>query len=896
CPLPSQQRQTNPHETQSTKEPKSTSTHHTSNQQIITTETQETALSQHIPNPREADVDLPNTSQSVIDISSIPTRKTQELIPEIQNYTQQNKPDQQNRNSYRKMHSKIRYTAASLPRYPSCKHYTKSYKCSTLTMMDVKDFHANFYKHSSKVSQDNFIISFNLGFGSPRTDVCSKCLELGERIKLEQDEEKIQQLITESRIHKLRAKAFFALLREKRDDLLTISFDYQKNLTLPKIPDQSVYYSRQLYLYNFTTVPGDSHCKLSPENVRIFAWTEDQHTKGANEIASAVFYTLNNSNINGIRKIRLMADGCGGQNKNTIMLGMCLKSLSTSSVEELELIFPVVGHSFIPPDRVFVGIDKKIRRQDQIIEPKEYFNIFEEHGCVVELGKDVAVFDWKSATREVLKPPAQWHIKFNMVKRFLLKKGRNNTVTVRGEQSYRSDLGVYKTVCKPKKNLESLNPLPIGSGIPPKQAKLQDVAKLLTKHYGTAWKGLTCLRYYKNVFEKYLVETEQPMTEMKEKRLSKVVQKTLSFVKEWKKFQMCFNCQALGHTAGNCQKEKICPCGNPPHEGPCPEPKKCVNCECPKLKAEAAIQKVKVMENITYAEAKRKVNITTPKPTTSYSAAVQKSSEMNIQQIISTIIPHIETAVRNVISCSTSKCDHFKAPSSGLIFRRDRSDSVSTNLSAASEKRKKPGDSTTDDDSSALDPNSNPTKKRGRPKRTAPFPGIIGIHGTITLKNLENNLGLIPMKLSTAKITKNCHSILYFYDVNLIINEVNDLKKKTDNVAKLSRKYIEHYKHSANYLNGLYFLERKVDGKLNDIFLSTYETFPSFSVRIKRGLINGLGSIFKAMTGNLDASDGEKFESLISDLQHNQNKLSEAINSQKTLSVELIDNFNKTKS
>ncbi|CAH2010963.1 unnamed protein product [Acanthoscelides obtectus] len=195
------------------------------------------------------------------------------------------------------------------------------------------------------------------------------------------------------------------------------------------------------------------------------------------------------------------------------------------------------------------------------------------------------------------------------------------------------------------------------------------------------------------------------------------------------KLIMCFNCQALGHTAGNCQKEKICPCGNPPHEGPCPEPKKCVNCEgphsaaymnCPKLKAEAAIQKVKVTENITYAEAKRKVNITTPKPTTSYSAAVQKSSEMNIQQIISRIIPHIETAVRNAISCSTSKCDHFKAPSSGLIFRRDRSDSVSTNLSAASEKRKKPGDSTTDDDSSAMDPNSNPTKKRGRPKRTAP--------------------------------------------------------------------------------------------------------------------------------------------------------------------------------
>nr|CAI5840651.1 unnamed protein product [Callosobruchus analis] len=61
----------------------------------------------------------------------------------------------------------------------------------------------------------------------------------------------------------------------------------------------------------------------------------------------------------------------------------------------------------------------------------------------------------------------------------------------------------------------------------------------------------------------------------------------------------------------------------------------------------------------------------------------------------------------------------------------------------------------------------------------------------------------------------------------------------------------------------LYFLERK----------------------IKRGLVNGLGSVFKAITGNLD---GERFESLVSELQNNQNKILEAINSQNTLSVELL--------
>nr|CAI5835495.1 unnamed protein product [Callosobruchus analis] len=152
----------------------------------------------------------------------------------------------------------------------------------------------------------------------------------------------------------------------------------------------------------------------------------------------------------------------------------------------------------------------------------------------------------------------------------------------------------------------------------------------------------------------------------------------------------------------------------------------------------------------------------------------------------------------------------------------------------------------------------------------------------------------MPIKLGTSKITKNEHLILYSFDVNLVISEVDKLKLKTEKVERLVRQNFEHYNHSANYLNMLYFLERKVDGKLNDIFPSTYETFPSFSIRIKRGLVNGLGSIFKAITGNLDARDGERFESLISELQNNQNKISEAINSQSTLSVELIDNFNKT--
>lgn len=58
--------------------------------------------------------------------------------------------------------------------------------------------------------------------------------------------------MTENRIHKLRAKAYFDLLKEISDEMITFSFDYQKNHVLPKLPDQQAYYSCLIYMYNFT--------------------------------------------------------------------------------------------------------------------------------------------------------------------------------------------------------------------------------------------------------------------------------------------------------------------------------------------------------------------------------------------------------------------------------------------------------------------------------------------------------------------------------------------------------------------------------------------------------------------------------------------------------------------
>ncbi|XP_072399691.1 uncharacterized protein [Diabrotica undecimpunctata] len=221
-----------------------------------------------------------------------------------------------------------------------------------------------------------FNTKYNHGFGSPRVDVCSTCLQLDERLKHAKQGNEKQELMTEKRVHKLRAKAFFELLKCTDPKILIFSFDCQKNLPLPKLPDQATYYSRQIYLYNFTVVKGNSKSKLTPDNVTSYVWTENEFKKGSNEIASFVFDTLNTTEMKSpITTVRLVSDGCGGQNKNSIVVAMVcfwLSKHAPKNVKTVEFFFPITGHSYLPPDRVFGVSEKFMRKKEVIYKPSEY--------------------------------------------------------------------------------------------------------------------------------------------------------------------------------------------------------------------------------------------------------------------------------------------------------------------------------------------------------------------------------------------------------------------------------------------------------------------------------------------------------------------------------------------
>jgi hypothetical protein len=399
-------------------------------------------------------------------------------------------------------------------RFPSIEaHYCRSktkrqYLSSNLSINKMSKMYNESVCDSLKVKSSYFrkvfVTKFNLGFNVPRTDVCSTCTELCERVKNTNDPVRKTEAITLLRIHKLRAKKFYQLLKEPDNETLVLSFDMQKNQTLPKVPDQAAYYSRQLYFHNLTVVQGNSKSKLTKDNVFCYCWTEDSFGKDSNLVSSVIYDRLIKTDLSNFKKIKLFCDGCGGQNKNSILLAMCSRFMidAPQNIESIEIVFPVRGHSFLPPDRVFGLIEKEVKRCEVIENPQKYKDIIGDYGRVIMLGEDCKVYDWRNETRKCIKPTANWPFPISKVKRVIITKSKNkNQSLIRGEISYQSDLLTACYLTKKGKTIKQMNPDIITSNniANISRPKLKDVEKLLTTHFGQNWRDLEILQYFVNV-------------------------------------------------------------------------------------------------------------------------------------------------------------------------------------------------------------------------------------------------------------------------------------------------------------------------------------------------------------------------------------------------------------
>ncbi|KAK9736381.1 hypothetical protein QE152_g12534 [Popillia japonica] len=236
-------------------------------------------------------------------------------------------------------------------------HYCRSIPAARLYLpceMNLKKLYA---MYCSKVNENvklsyfrEFVNrNYNISFGTPKTDVCSICLRTEELLKTNLQEDERHRVELEYKIHKKKSKAFFTLLQTEEPHIENFSFDCQKNLALPKLPDQA------------------------------------------------------NS------------------------------------------FFPIVGHSFMSPDRVFGVIEKQLRKKSVIVNPVEYDQIIENYATIRKI-QAWNIFDWRTEATRVLKRPAAWHFQFNKMKRFIFNKSSKDNVLLSGEPHYFTDFGMAKGV------------------------------------------------------------------------------------------------------------------------------------------------------------------------------------------------------------------------------------------------------------------------------------------------------------------------------------------------------------------------------------------------------------------------------------------------------------------
>lgn len=85
----------------------------------------------------------------------------------------------------------------------------------------------------------------------------------------------------------------------------------------------------------------------------------------------------------------LFCDGCSGHNRNAhIVHTLCywLTNESPEFISEIQVAFPVRGHSFLPADRAFGRAEKVLKKNAVLTTREDYVKLYNEIGVVNELG------------------------------------------------------------------------------------------------------------------------------------------------------------------------------------------------------------------------------------------------------------------------------------------------------------------------------------------------------------------------------------------------------------------------------------------------------------------------------------------------------------------------------
>lgn len=158
---------------------------------------------------------------------------------------------------------------------------------------------------------------------------------------------------------------------------------------------------------------------------------------------------------------------------------------------------------------------------------------------------------------------------------------------------------------------------------------------------------------------------------------------------------------------------------------------------------------------------------------------------------------------------------------------------------------------------------------------------ITPINNTIGIYYHEKTDVIVTNDKWTLLVHKNISSLKITFDKNEKILDIilNILDPAIQNMVSFKSEVKTH-------LSLLTQISNVIQSKFDEVFLDTK--------RYKRGILNGIGTIFKSITGNLDAEDGEYYSNCIYKLNNDEHQLENLIKNQISVTTSVIKNFNLT--
>ncbi|KAJ8678397.1 hypothetical protein QAD02_014184 [Eretmocerus hayati] len=210
-----------------------------------------------------------------------------------------------------------------------------------------------------------FADNFDLKFGQPKVDCCCICETLRTKLKNSHISDAARKRTElELKQHQEEAAKFYRKLKSDAQNedptVAALCYDYMQNSSVPIIPVQESYYLRQVNVSIFCI-----H-NMKDNTAKFYVYHEGQAKKSPDEVCSFLTDYVENELSDDIETLLLHADNCSAQNKNHSLSKLLAAWVERKKFKRIEQYFPIRGHSFLPCDRDFSMVKRKLKKIDRI--------------------------------------------------------------------------------------------------------------------------------------------------------------------------------------------------------------------------------------------------------------------------------------------------------------------------------------------------------------------------------------------------------------------------------------------------------------------------------------------------------------------------------------------------